>query len=77
FQIYIWRLVDQFTIAVSSHDTIEQVKRSIQDRQGTPLYDSEHRLAFEGNTLDEERTLGHYNIEREDTLDLIPPQRGG
>ncbi|KIO32166.1 hypothetical protein M407DRAFT_57144, partial [Tulasnella calospora MUT 4182] len=73
--IYIWRLVGKFNITVSSHDTIEQVKRSIQDQESIPLY--EHRLAFEGNTLDEERTLVHYNIKREDTLDLIPPQRGG
>lgn len=57
---------------VEPSDTIRIIQEKIQAEIGIPLH--EQRLRFDGQPLEDERTLLDYEIQNGSTLDLFKPQ---
>ena len=71
---YIWFFVRNLagkavTLLAETCDTVRQVKYWIEDKTGIPVH--EQRLCFQGHVLEEERTLGDYNVKEESTVNLL------
>jgi ubiquitin C len=57
-------------LQVNSSDTIDDIKVKIYEVDGTrPI---QQRLLYNGKTMQDERTLADYNVQKEDTLDMVP-----
>ena len=63
------------TLEVAPEDTIADVKKKMFEEKGI-VVECTH-IVYAGKTLEDQRTLGDYNIRRESILHLIPTSRDG
>lgn len=57
------------TLEVLPSDTIVNVKRTIQGLEGLPA--DNQKLVFGGKVLEDSRTCGDYNIQKDSTVHLV------
>ena len=72
-QIFVILFNKAIPLDVESTDTIEKVKKQIQDKEGIPL--AQQKLLLFGRELDDSKTLNDYNIQENLNLNLVlnPP----
>ena len=75
-QIFIKTLSGKtMTLEVDKTDSVESVKRKIEEKEGIEV--GQQRLVFGGKQLEDNYTLGDYNIENDSNIHLVLRLRGG
>lgn len=70
FQIFVKTLTGKtLTIDVKENDSIAEVKKKIQEKEGVP--DGQMRLIFAGKSLENDNFLDKLNIQEESTLHMV------
>jgi large subunit ribosomal protein L40e len=69
FQVFFKHPTSTVTAEVTSSDTIRSLKEKIFEKEGFPV--EKTRLVFAGKQLEDDQTIGDYNIQSESTITLI------
>lgn len=76
FQIFVKSISGQSrAVTVEKTDTILSIKQKIQDKEGVPP--DQQRLIYSGKNLENDRTVGEYNLEKDSTIHLVLRVQGG
>ena len=66
---------EQISIDFDADDTVEALKAKIQVATGIPI--AEQYPVFEGQLLSNGRDVTEYNLQKEGTITLVTPVKGG